>query len=466
MYTFRRRSLAPPPWQFSGYALEEKPRRRRCHFQKPSEAKKRRSKFSLMAFRNVTNNGPSSFYPKLLCANTRSSFLKMDNISSILLLKQIDCFVATETWFRDHHSDSLVSIPGYCCSRDDRKDRIGGGVAIWTRHHLCTERVTLSCKPNDIEAVAVKISPKLLVIGCYVPPQAVNNNHCVVKEFIIDLIDDALNEDSSLEVILCGDFNRLNVNDICRHCNLVNLNEKPTYGNAELDYILLSEDLAANYTVCTAEPIDNSSTPHVSLLATQASSQGKCLRIQRKVFDLRDSNVSNFLQLLGTCDWKFLEEASSSLNTKCNQFHQVLEEVVNATIPAKIVTFTEGTKPWVTPLLKSIINDQWNAYRERNFSLYNHLKTKIKREIKKSKIIWIKKMKKTNIWKAINSVCPKKTCNSIQCIYSKYNSITDAANDINQNLVRTFSQRKTVPKHRIVPPNCSSQQTNHRFVIC
>ena len=40
-------------------------------------------------------------------------------------------------------------------------------------------------------------------------------------------------------------------------------------------------------------------------------------------------------------------------------------------------------KEWITPLIKHLINERWKAYREYNWPQYNHLKMKIKNEIKK-----------------------------------------------------------------------------------
>lgn len=45
-----------------------------------------------------------------VCVKTRLTFPKTDNIVLILFLKRIDYFSAIETWFRDHHSNPLVSV--------------------------------------------------------------------------------------------------------------------------------------------------------------------------------------------------------------------------------------------------------------------------------------------------------------------------------------------------------------------
>ena len=62
-------------------------------------------------------------------------------------------------------------------------------------------------------------------------------------------------------------------------------------------------------------------------------------------------------------------------------------------------------------------------------------------------------MKKTNVWKAMNSICPRKAANPIHCIYNQYDSIKEAANVINDNLTKVFSTRESLPP----PPNCLPQ---------
>ena len=266
-----------------------------------------------------------------------------------------------------------------------------------------------------------------------------------VHDFIVNQIDEVLNKNPILDVVLCGDFNRLNTSFITTSCNLVNLHCRPTYGSAELDYILLSEELSSKYTISIAEPIDTSTLPHVSLLATPILVQRECPCTQRYVMDLRRSNVSGFLEMLTSCDWSFVDKDGLSLDEKCEQFHKQLEGVLTVTIPRKIVTFSENTKPWVTPVLKSLINDRWNAYRQKQFSQYDHLKRKVKEEIEKSKLLWINKMKKVNIWKAIDTVCPRKVSDPMRCICMKYNSMEAAACAINENLARVFSVKVDLP---------------------
>ena len=50
-----------------------------------------------------------------------------------------------------------------------------------------------------------------------------------------------------------------------------------------------------------------------------------------------------------------------------------------------------------------MIEDRWNAYRPKNWALFNHLKEKVKKEIAKAKQIWTNKVlqKNSNIWNVV-----------------------------------------------------------------
>ena len=61
-------------------------------------------------------------------------------------------------------------------------------------------------------------------------------------------------------------------------------------------------------------------------------------------------------------------------------------------IPSHTVVLTNKDKPWITPLLKHLINLRWNAYRSTNYNLYRHYRYKIKNEISNAKIAYYNKL--------------------------------------------------------------------------
>ena len=69
---------------------------------------------------------------------------------------------------------------------------------------------------------------------------------------------------------------------------------------------------------------------------------------------------------------------------KCNIFYEAIDEALR-TIPYSYVEMSPRDEPWVTPLLKHLINCRYEAYRLGQLDKYNHLKIKIKKEIEKQK---------------------------------------------------------------------------------
>ena len=364
--------------------------------------------------------------------------MKLDNVRTTLLSQHVDIFACSETWLTEKHNEDIVGISGYSCIRDDRPNRTGGGVAVWIREHIAFRRLSIP-RHGDIEALLLNLlSCKILFLVMYVPPLSSANNARDIIEYVTHVLDDALIDLPCNHVILCGDFNRLHVSDLCLGFNLVNIHNKPTYGPAELDYILFSKELSKHYSVSQFTPIDQSKVPHVSLLATPQRQIKNQHNIIRKVYDLRSSNLAFFSFLIQNVDWSFLDDDSTSLDFKCSLFHNIMNEAANISIPVSYVRFTEKDKPWITPLVKDLINKRWIAFRSHDFAKYSHLKRKVRAEIVKAKILWTKQASGRNLWKAVNMLKSNKPRNSIMSLLSTYDSIGAAVEAVNNALASVF----------------------------
>ena len=80
---------------------------------------------------------PHWSFPNLLNANVRSITPKVDELSTVLQINNIDIACLTETWLKDEISSDVVTVKGYVSHRKDRSDgRRGGGVAVYVRDHF------------------------------------------------------------------------------------------------------------------------------------------------------------------------------------------------------------------------------------------------------------------------------------------------------------------------------------------
>lgn len=99
-------------------------------------------------------------------------------------------------------------------------------------------------------------------------------------------------------------------------------------------------------------------------------------------------------------------------------------EIMYERIPMKEISITDRDKQWLTPLIKLLINDRWRAYRMRNWSLYNHLKAKVKNEIVKAKRSWANKLQSCNygVWNLAKHVSNKTRKVNLSSLVSQFGS--------------------------------------------
>ncbi|MEL7309313.1 MAG: hypothetical protein AAGK05_16595 [Pseudomonadota bacterium] len=202
----------------------------------------------------------------------------------------------------------------------------------------------------------------------------------------------------------------------------------------------ISESLTNNYAISLCAPFDRSKTPHKSLLATPILeiSDSSC-HIVKRVYDLRSSFIDSFVGKIDLIDWSFLDNPDLSLNDKCSLFHSLLVAATKDSIPVSYVKFSSSDKPWITPLVKDLINKRWYAYRCCDFVAYNHFKVKVRREIQKAKLLWTKKMQDKDIWKMVNNYLGRHCSSPIMSLLSKYDSTKEAVDAINTYLFSVFA---------------------------
>lgn len=373
--------------------------------------------------------------PSILCANVRSACHKLDEIRATLFARSIDVFICTETWFSDILDHNVTTVNGYECFREDRVGRVGGGVAIWIRSHIVA--TVVSCPHlSDFECLVIKFpNLKMIVMALYLPPSIVNRLSSAIDGFIVASVDEQLLKNPQYDVVIAGDLNRFDVANVCCSLNLKNISNRPTYSNAELDYVLFSESLAVHYDITLCAPFDRSKVPHLSLLASpQMKSDKRTHNIVRRVYDLRSSFVERYVRRIDSVDWSFLDDNQSTVNEKCFLFQQSIDNIVEECIPVSYVRFSASDKPWITPVVKDLINRRWQAYRRGDLGSYNHLKIKVRDEIQKAKVLWTSKMQEKDVWKTVNTHLGRNASSPIMSLLSQHDSMLVALNEMNSHL--------------------------------
>ena len=124
-----------------------------------------------------------------------------------LMLTVFDCEVVCfgETWLQpDTTVDTHLTINGYLHFRRDRQTGTHGGLLVYVKSHLCTQRRT-DLESPEIECLVLEISlrtqGKILLFFCYRPPDFPPDRFFSTLSSCI-----AKNSNQSL-LILLGDFN-------------------------------------------------------------------------------------------------------------------------------------------------------------------------------------------------------------------------------------------------------------------
>ena len=135
-------------------------------------------------------------------------------------------------------------------------------------------------------------------------------------------------------------------------------------------------------TMLSLVPPIGSSDHNVVIVRTHGLSNSRSIR-KHVIFDLRESHVIDFEKRFLSNDFEAFYSCVN-VDDACNLFYKFMNDALNA-IPRKTVFITDSDAPWMTPLIKHLIDQRWNAYRCRNWAVYNSLKLKVKEEILRAK---------------------------------------------------------------------------------
>ena len=346
--------------------------------------------------------------PSILLLNARSLPNKLDELRALTASCLPDCIAITETWLTNEISDDYLSIKNFIFFRSDRQERIGGGVCMYIHQHFRPE-FTQQMILQGIESLTVRLQSTNLVLWClYIPPNLPALHHQLILDGMINHFDTLLDSSPDTKFIICGDFNDFQSNAFHRNFLCVNRVTSPTRGNSLLDQIWISEVMEENYPEPAEIGSPLGSSDHNCVVLRPAGKPEKEERIIKTVYDFRQTHIQNFLKCLASLSFKEIY-AASDVNKKCDAFYRLFFEALSVILQRK-VCFTARDKPWITPVLKKLIEDRWDAYRMQNWPVFNHLKLKVKHEITRAKQAWSEKIlrRDKHIWNVVRDFQGKK----------------------------------------------------------
>ena len=245
----------------------------------------------------------------------------------------------------------------------------------------------------NVESFWIKICPPnaspLFINATYHPP---HDSSAPLLNYLKSSTEQIFRKHSMRDtVIICGDFNHLDLNDYEITHGITTLPSPPTRGNSTLDLILSNRpDLVAN--VGCVEP--SLTSDHLAVFMkplnrlpptrNRVSFTDFCFKGFSTLNSLMEQN--NFAQLY----------TISSLNDAAEWLESELCSIVKAAFPVRNVIMSDRDPQWMTPKAKWLITRKHRALRKSQSNKVKHLNKniiKIKLQITKknaSKQLWNK----------------------------------------------------------------------------
>jgi len=292
-------------------------------------------------------------------------------------------------------------------------------------------------------------------LAVYIPPNLPKDVMDSIVSRIIDRADQLITEFPDHQLILAGDFNRTCTRNIEQELNLIQTVTESTRGAAILDKIFIDASLVDSYRIPVVGP-NLGKSDHGTVLLYPHRQLSRAVKV-KKLYDLRASNLEKVRDALAAIPWQNFYRSEANIDGKCEFLHETITNALKH-IPCEEILIKENNKPWITPVIISLINKRFAAFRARNFPLYHHFKKKVKKEINKAKQNWVER---TNVqggkmWKIINTFRNKKQNNQLSDIIISFSTPSDAANGINNSFAQHFTQNPV----EMVDPTFNNEKWN------
>lgn len=366
--------------------------------------------------------------------NARSINKNYNNILLMLssLTLKFDIITITETWIDDKYNQNVPPIPGYNYYSRPRKNKKGGGVAIYVRNDLQTSAINWSesVDQSSFESLFIQLNDSNTLVGViYRPPDT--DLDIFNREYT-----EVLNKVSAKrKIILSGDFN----------INLLNSeyhNETETFLESSLAHYLYptitkpTRVCATTSTLIDNIFVNNPNDDYLSgILVTDISDHLPVFYITRQNIarkksqkyksisyrDMKDVNISNFVNTIENTVWDIPLDCCN-VNVAYDHFINKFICLYNKSFPTKCkkIKICTANKPWITNgILKSIsrknkLYKEWLKKKTDSLlSKYKNYKNKLTNLIRSSeRLYYHEKLQqhKTDIkqtWKIINSILNK-----------------------------------------------------------
>ncbi len=388
------------------------------------------------------NNNPSIMLlnaQKLIVLDGR----KLTELRLLAMERKPSIIIITETWFDSSVLEESIAIVDYSCQRCDRSSsRHGGGVCIYTRNDLsCHLLKTLTSESYSIIFALVRPKPRKLfiVIAAYLPP----GMNVSQKEYIIEAIMENLtiftNKYKTAKLLLCGDFNDVQISEIESSFHLIQIVNFATRGDNTLDKVSTN---VVEYLGKAIQLPPLSTADHNVVFVQQADVVKKYRKVIRR--KMNSMTKCKILESIQKETWRDVYEAKS-VDEKATIFDKTVEKLLDKYCPKKPMRLMVKEPPWMTDNIRDLIHNRNKHFRKGNKLAYKFWRNLVVKRLRENKRNFVKQSinvldrSTKDWWKLVNTLDgrPLRSNHSsyVHCLDDEWMGSKEAASRLNQYFI-------------------------------
>ena len=428
--------------------------------------------FNLIPCSNISAQNPK--FLSLIHINVRSLNSKFTSLELLLsnINEKFDIIAISETWFSSDTPHSLFNLDGYSLHYASRKNKQGGGVALYISNLLSFHSAKVYCSENIFESIFIEVSvgeSRNVLVSCiYRTPGSCINSFC---DELRPLLQNVIKPRHS--IFLCGDYN-INLLkyeehpptrefiDLMSSYGLKPAVNKPT--RITRDTQTLIDNIFTNEIIKPIEAgiLINDISDHLPIYAVIKHGDNPSHLDTAKNQTLKrrklDSEALLCLQnSLRNTDWgPVINPSVSDVNIAYNTFLEKFLDAYNRACPIQNIKLKKKSiqKPWMTDGLKHACKKKNRLFKrylcikndlsEQEYKNYKNVLTTTLRAAEKDYYEGLLQrhigdMK--NTWKAINTIIGKgKMCDSLPTEFIENGINITSAKEICNGLNKFFTE--------------------------
>jgi hypothetical protein len=347
-------------------------------------------------------------HPAVLLSNCQSLTTdKLDELKLVIEEKTPKIIMLTESWLTED-KERARQMQDYTLHTSNRSGRTGGGVAIYTHHSLDVKIVK---KHSNTLLTTLWLSVKnenntQTIYACVYHPKSKTKHQ---SEETLNHINNTIIELSSIytdKFVIGGDFNHLDMSDVCTLFNLKNIVDFPTRDTAYLDHIYtnIPEIQSAS---CTKLPPIGSSDHSTAFLPSRAAEKPQSDFVyRRKITPQRRLEIEKDISGI---EWSEMLE-NSDPNAQAEHLQNTVTAIVNRHCPFIRVKKQHNKTPWFDGLSRKLKNAKQKAY-SRGCPTARAFSNLLRKHLRKAKKQWItKRLQDKNpktLWRTLDTLNSK-----------------------------------------------------------